>query len=153
MMSDRLVVMDRGRIMQVGTPLEVYRAPRSRFVADFIGDMNFVPARVVDGDGADPCIELFGRRIELSAEGWPPGADVTLAVRPENLNISRTRTSASLAAGSVATKHFVGGVFLYKVLLDRESEVVVHSHRDDLAAEGESVWIEAAPATLQVLED
>ena len=153
MMSDRLVVMDSGRIMQVGTPLDVYRAPRSRFVADFIGDMNFVPARVVDGNGADACIELFGRRIELAAAGWPVGAHVTLAVRPENLNISRTRTSASLAAGSVVAKHFVGGRFLYKVRLHPGSEVVVHSHRNELAAEGESVWIEADPAALQLLED
>ena len=153
MMSDRLVVMDSGRIMQVGTPLDVYRAPRSRFVADFIGDMNFVPARVVDGNGAGACIELFGRRIQLSAAGWPVGAHVTLAVRPENLNISRTQTSASLAAGSVVAKHFVGGRFLYKVRLHPGSEVVVHSHRNELAAEGESVWIEADPAALQLLED
>ena len=153
MMSDRLVVMEGGRIMQVGTPLEVYRAPQSRFVADFIGDMNFLPARVVAGNSADACIELFGRRIELSAADRPVGARLTLAVRPEELNISRTQTSASLAAGSVVAKHFVGGLFLYKVLLGQGSDVVVHSHQGELAAEGENVWIEADLAAIQVLED
>ena len=73
MMSDRLVVMDQGRIVQIGTPREVYRMPGSRFVADFIGDMNFMPARVVRGYGAGAAIELFGRRIELPVAGLSAG--------------------------------------------------------------------------------
>ena len=152
MMSDRLVVMDKGRIVQIGTPQEVYRMPGSRFVAEFIGNMNFMPARVVQGNGAEAGVELFGRRIELPVAGLSAGTPVTLAIRPENLNISRSRTPASLAEGSVVSKHFVGGLFLYKVRLRPECEVLVHSHRNELAAEGESVWIEAEPAVLQVLK-
>ncbi|HSH41568.1 MAG TPA: spermidine/putrescine ABC transporter ATP-binding protein, partial [Arenicellales bacterium] len=51
-MSDRLAVMDDGRLLQVGTPGEIYEHPATRFVADFIGDTNFLPAERVDGSGA-----------------------------------------------------------------------------------------------------
>ena len=78
---------------------------------------------------------------------------MTLAVRPENLDISRSRTRASLAEGSVVAKHFAGGRFLYRVRLQPESELLVHGDGNELAAEGESVWIEVEPAALRVLKD
>ena len=63
--SDRIVVMDRGRISQIGTPLELYHAPANRFVAEFIGEANFLPAT-----------------IETSAEGW-----VNLRIGPQSLRV------------------------------------------------------------------
>jgi iron(III) transport system ATP-binding protein len=82
-MADRIVVMDQGVIEQVGTPIEIYREPRTRFVADFIGTMNFLPGTVA-GPGrvrlADVELGLPGR-----LDGLAPGSPVTLAVRPEDL--------------------------------------------------------------------
>jgi iron(III) transport system ATP-binding protein len=80
-MADRIVVMDHGRIEQIGTPLEIYREPRTSFVADFIGTMNFVPG-VISG----PASVRFGD-LELACEtdGLAEGAQVTIAVRPEDI--------------------------------------------------------------------
>ncbi len=84
-MADRIVVMNQGVIDQVGTPLEIYREPATRFVADFIGTMNFLPGRVTGP-----------RRVGIAAlevslpehlERLAPGAPVTLAVRPEDLMV------------------------------------------------------------------
>ena len=80
-MADRIVVMDQGRIEQVGTPLEIYREPRTSFVADFIGTMNFVPGTI-----CGPASVRFGE-LELACEtdGLAAGTQVTIAMRPEDI--------------------------------------------------------------------
>jgi iron(III) transport system ATP-binding protein len=80
-MADRIVVMDHGKIEQIGTPLEIYREPRTSFVADFIGTMNFVPGTI-----CGPASVRFGN-LELTCEtdGLAEGEQVTIAVRPEDI--------------------------------------------------------------------
>ena len=86
-MADRIVVMNRGAIEQIGTPLEIYREPRSPFVADFIGVMNFVAGRV-----ARPgTVRCGGLELACPADGYPPGTPVTVAIRPEDIGIQGVR--------------------------------------------------------------
>ena len=83
-MSDRIAVMERGRILQVGSPTDIYEHPSRRFVADFIGDTNFLEARVVAKDGAGARVRLPSG-AELPARGLndaTSGAAVTLAFAP-----------------------------------------------------------------------
>jgi len=82
-MADRIVVMNRGVIEQVGTPLEIYREPASPFVADFIGVMNFVTGGV-----AREGVVRVGR-VEIACEtgGLAPATTVTLAIRPEDIGV------------------------------------------------------------------
>jgi iron(III) transport system ATP-binding protein len=84
-LSDRIVVMHQGRVVQVGTAYDVYRRPANAFVADFIGKANLLPARVrgVSSDHLD--LEVLGRRLNLpSAHGvYRVGELATLLVRPE----------------------------------------------------------------------
>src|SRR5262249_16577558 len=80
-MADRIVVMNRGRIGQIGTPLQVYREPASPFVADFIGAMNFLPGTVAR-PGA---VRLGAVDLACDADGPPPGTAVTLAIRPQDI--------------------------------------------------------------------
>ena len=85
--SDHIIVMDGGRIAQQGTPHELYEAPDSRFLADFIGDANLVDGELVTaGDGAT--FAAGGVAAPVRADGMPPGP-ATLAVRPQRLRARR----------------------------------------------------------------
>jgi spermidine/putrescine transport system ATP-binding protein len=88
-MSDRIAVMNEGRILQLGTPEEIYERPRNRFVADFIGQTNFLEVDVIGGDGALTEVDLpgSGRLRARAAEGVSPSGRTTLAVRPEKISL------------------------------------------------------------------
>ena len=87
-MADRIVVMDHGRIVQIGTPLEIYQQPTTAFVADFVGQMNFLPGTVsADGYGVVRTGD-FSLRVHDWQNHLAPGSPVTLAVRPEELRIT-----------------------------------------------------------------
>jgi ABC-type Fe3+/spermidine/putrescine transport system ATPase subunit len=89
-MSDRIAVMNAGKIEQLGRPDEIYENPRTRFVAEFIGRMNFFSGRAVDGG-----VELVdGGTIPLpDARSFANGADILVAVRPERTALSRAAPS------------------------------------------------------------
>ena len=81
-MSDRIVVMNHGRIDQVGTPDEIYGQPATAFVADFVGKMNFLPGRLTDGHTA----EVGGARLAFAMSvAAPAGSPVTVCLRPEDV--------------------------------------------------------------------
>jgi iron(III) transport system ATP-binding protein len=113
-MADRIVVMNRGAIEQVGSPLEIYREPASPFVADFIGEMNFVAATVV----RDGIVRLGGVELACDANGLAPGTEVMLAIRPEDIvvedvapgspNALRARVDALAFLGSFFRADLVG---------------------------------------------
>ena len=108
-MADRIVVMDQGRIEQVGTPLTIYRHPASRFVADFIGRMNFIP-----GVAAGPGRVRVGT-IELEAaglDGLARDAAVTLGIRPEDVQVRGIGAESPNAfAARVEEMEFLGGIW------------------------------------------
>ncbi|MEW9804780.1 ABC transporter ATP-binding protein [Mesorhizobium sp. ZMM04-5] len=85
-MSDRIAVMSKGKILQIGSPWDIYDKPADRFVADFIGESNFLAATVVRADGGAATVRLgSGKEIVASvAEGHSPAAEVTVVVRPEH---------------------------------------------------------------------
>lgn len=98
-LSDVVVVMNQGRVEQVGTPEEVYRRPRTRFVADFIGEANLLPATYRDG-----VVELAGYRFPTDQEEVPEGP-VTFMVRPEAVRVAE---DGSGLPGVVRTVFFMG---------------------------------------------
>ncbi|MEQ3624773.1 MAG: ABC transporter ATP-binding protein [Celeribacter sp.] len=90
-MSDRIVVFSNGRIEQAGAPLDIYHKPSTRFVADFIGESNLVPATITDPAAQTADSPLLGA-MSYAAEGAPAvraGQEVTLVLRPEHLKLSR----------------------------------------------------------------
>ncbi len=91
-MSDRICIMNQGRIAQIGAPEELYDRPRSRYVADFIGRSNFIPARIVATQGDLMLAESAGGQ-RLAVRGAPaaPGTRVTLSLRPEEIVLSPDR--------------------------------------------------------------
>lgn len=93
-LSDRIVVMNKGRIEQIGTPEDIYRYPATRFVADFIGRANFIPLSHVEQKSDDQLeIELLGRRIPYQpAFSYQNGGALTAMLRPEMLTLRHDET-------------------------------------------------------------
>ena len=82
-MSDTVVVMDKGKIQQIGTPEDIYNEPKNAFVADFIGESN-----IIDGImRADGVVEIFNRRFQCLDGGFAPDEAVDVVIRPEDVDI------------------------------------------------------------------
>ena len=115
-MADRIVVMNQGMIEQVGTPTEVYRKPRSAFVADFVGTTNFLPA-VVTGTSQ---VRYAGIELACELDVRPGvGHDVTLAVRPEDIAVRAVQASTPNAfAVRIADVEFLGAFCRTKLAVE-----------------------------------
>jgi spermidine/putrescine transport system ATP-binding protein len=89
-MADRIAVMDRGKVLQVGTPEEIYETPTTKFVADFIGETNFIKGKLVEKKDKYGVVKLDEStliRAIPSSDDIAIGQEVTVAVRPEKLNL------------------------------------------------------------------
>jgi putrescine transport system ATP-binding protein len=124
-MATRLAVMDRGAIMQMGTPAEVYEFPNSRFTAEFLGTANVFEGVVESTDAGGTRIGSSEYEFDILAEGAAPkpaGARVLVAVRPERMAIARAdgeaRAGDNRLIGTIADIAYYGDFFLYHVALD-----------------------------------
>jgi putrescine transport system ATP-binding protein len=121
-MADRIGVMNQGRLVQVATPAELYEQPNSRWVADFIGDVNLIEGRVAETATGGAIIETpSGRLRAASSPDAQAGATVWLAVRPEKIRISVQPpgdADENCAAGTVSDIGYLGDISIYKVRLD-----------------------------------
>ena len=159
-MSDRIAVMDRGRVLQVGPPNEIYEAPANPFIADFIGESNIF-AGVVETDGGNtlrvrleqgPVIEVAGR-ADLSAR---PGQKVRLMVRPErfvDLAADPNSARANRINGRVTDSVYIGVSDKYRVVTPEGIDVLMRlpsgpSHRRYSAGEVIAAGFHAADARL-----
>jgi spermidine/putrescine transport system ATP-binding protein len=127
-MSDRLAVMDHGRILQVGTPRDIYEHPAERFVADFIGETNFLEAEVVSLHCAGAEVRLpSGATITASLpEGAQPGGRVTVVVRPEHAALTTDQAAATLT-GKVENIVYFGTDTRYHLRLAHGAEFVIRA--------------------------
>ena len=153
-MSDRIAVMSKGKIQQLGAPLDIYERPVNRFVADFIGDTNFVEAQVAKGEG-----DLVHCRVEggldflANPTGNPVlGAKVTLAIRPEKILL---KSGGSI--GTIAQTVYVGTDTNYEVRLtdSLRLNVRVQNAMDGRAqfAVGDKVGIDVPAGAARMLVD
>ena len=160
-LADRIAVMDKGQVMQVGQPGQVYEFPNSRFVAGFIGSITAWEAKVAAlGEAVTLTVSDLGGTVQArTVPGLAVGQTVTLAVRPEKLTISRARPEgANVIEGEVKDLAYFGKDSLYRIALPSGAIVNVHAVNARRAAEGErvadwydKVWLSFDPSSAIIL--
>jgi len=129
--SDRIVVMDQGRILQVGTPAEIYERPATEFIARFMGAVNFLNGILTNGTpGAATVTTPLGRlAIRSVAEGVGPGGSVCLVVRPETIRLRApdNGTDSNRLQGRIESVMYTGALIRYSVGVDG-SRLTVELH-------------------------
>ena len=158
-MSDRIAVMDAGRILQIGTPRQIYNHPRERFVADFIGSTNFLSAEVLSTAGRKARLKLSsGKEVSVELpDGMVPNGRVTAVVRPEySLLITESGGNGDLQ-GVLENIVYFGTDTHYHIRLPDETLFVTRrqNQREDAEAfrVGQSVSVAFKPNSVQVLRD
>jgi spermidine/putrescine transport system ATP-binding protein len=137
-LSDRIAVMSGGRILQEGRPDEIYERPRTRFVADFIGQSNFLEGTVTDVSPSGTVVtEASGGHVLRCAPAtWASDGDpVVVAVRPEKVGPS-TASGPNRLEGTLVRTTYLGDLVQYHVLLPGGAELVCQrqNERDDPAS-------------------
>jgi iron(III) transport system ATP-binding protein len=128
--SDRIIVMRGGRVVQDGSPRELYEQPADRFIADFIGNANLLPVAAMRVDGETARIRLQGFTMSLPHRGLLDSTqsrqDLLLAVRPEAIRIRAGTADADRLAAHVRKAVYLGGHLEYEVAIDGiDGEVLV----------------------------
>jgi putrescine transport system ATP-binding protein len=143
-LADRIGVMDKGRLVQVAPPRELYEAPNSRWIASFVGDVNLIEGEVAsrDSDGVTVTTPLAG--AVRAARAPDAVTTVAVAVRPEKIRLSPAASGAppptNALTGTVAEAGFLGGVSVYKVALSSGATLrVVVPNATRAAADGFAV--------------
>ena len=138
--SDRIIVMDHARIAQSGTPRELYEAPVSLFVADFVGDSNLVDAELTARNGVAGQVRVGGVELRLPHRGAGVGP-VKVAVRPESLRLSATPPLGPALEGRLAKAAYLGTHMEYTVSTPVGELFVVDRLVTRPAPAGTPVWV------------
>ncbi len=155
-MSDRIAVISKGRILQIGSPSDIYDRPAERFVADFIGESNLLAATVVGSREGTATVRLSsGAEVEASvAEGFVPGGEATVVVRPEH---ARAVKQGGQLAGIVENVVYFGTDTHIHIKLDDGSAFTVRQQNmrgQSCGFEvGDRAEVEIAADAAQVLKD
>lgn len=160
-MSDRIAVMSRGKVLQCGSPADIYNAPNSRFVADFIGETNFIDASLLELNGTKAVVKVgdqFVLDAVARAEGLLAGSKVTVAIRPEKVDLRpSTDDTPNSLTGLVEEQIFLGTDTRYVVRLPNDSTIISRQQNGvdpDVAmyAVGTNVRVFCQPEFTMVLE-
>lgn len=158
-MSTRIAVMNRGRIEQLAPPVSIYQEPTTRFVAEFIGSMNLLPARIVSRQAGEGRLRLASNEeVTLPLPASVADArDVFIAIRPERTQLVASPTQdpslASLPA-KVRQVIYLGSKFEYQVDLKGGDEAVVevqNTGREQIFSAGDAVHLTAASGDCRIL--
>jgi multiple sugar transport system ATP-binding protein len=152
-MADKIVVLQAGRVEQVGSPLELYHHPANLFVAGFIGSprMNLMAAKVVETGATGTSVALpSGPRIEVPVESGAAGTGdaVTLGIRPEGLRID----PAGPIAGTVALVERLGGLTLLHVTIEGSEPMTVQIEGSDATRTHDQIRLAVDPAACHLFD-
>ncbi|MBX4914780.1 ABC transporter ATP-binding protein [Rhizobium bangladeshense] len=150
-MADRIAVMSHGKVVQVATPAEIYEAPNSRFVADFIGDVNIFDGKVTtSGNGAVEVAVDSGFTIRTAATETPAvGNSAGFAIRPEKVRVTRAapaNASVNAAKGEIWDIAYLGDMTVFHIRLPsgkfvRASSLNAQRSVEDPFSYDQDVWV------------
>jgi putative spermidine/putrescine transport system ATP-binding protein len=143
--ADRVAVMNAGTIEQIGTPEELYTAPATAFVANFVGLSNRVPASVAGHE-----VTVYGTKLQLLGES-PGDGEVLAMIRPEDFAIAARRASDKGIAGTVVTSSFLGSFRRTTVRVDDDTLVAVQHDVGERRESGDAVTLTLKGSPVSVL--
>jgi spermidine/putrescine transport system ATP-binding protein len=155
-MSDRIVVMNAGRIEQVGRAEEIYERPQTEFVAGFIGVSNILEGTVEQVTGKVSTISLGNVRIAARADGASPGERVRVLIRPEKISLASEVAPGSLS-GRIEVAVYLGESIQWRVAIENgQTLTVLEQNRepfnDARARIGQTVGVSWEPASAVILK-
>ena len=155
-MSDRIVVMNEGRVEQSGTPEDLYHYPVSRFVAEFIGETNLISGRVKSVDGEQVALDWHGVTLQAARhQSAAIGQSVTVALRPERITLhAEENAGGAVLQGRVTKRVFKGSRTVLDLAVGGGGmlrAVVTNGAIDEINSE--HVWMSWQPDSLTVLRD
>ena len=148
--SDKIIIMSKGKVEQIGTPREIYYHPKSRFVADFIGEANLLKAKVKSVNGEKAVIDVIGEEIEVNNYGEKAaGEEASLVLRPEAVVLSEK----GLLEGTVTLSTFMGSYQYYQVMVgDMEIQITDYNPVNRRIYEvGEKAYLDFDPHGVYIL--
>ena len=148
--SDKIIIMSKGKVEQIGTPREIYYHPTSKFVADFIGEANFLEAQVRSADGEKAMISVAGGEFEVNNFAHAKaGETATLVLRPEGVSLSEK----GLLEGTVTLSTFMGAYQYYQMMVgDIEIQITVYNPVNRRIYEvGEKAYLDFDPKGVYIL--
>jgi spermidine/putrescine transport system ATP-binding protein len=156
-MSDRIAVMDGGRLLQIGTPAEIYERPSSRFVADFIGESNFLEGTVEQREGPGALVLVDGVGVIRAVGSAESGTRVLLAIRPEKIMLANGhKQGQNTVSGTIVTSVFRGSDTQIIVRLSNGKEFTLElpnqtSFQPDQLLPGSTIDLAWDPASTALL--
>lgn len=150
-LSDRVVVMNKGEIEQIGSPEQIYRYPATLFVADFIGRANFLPVQIDEVKDSEAYLDILGQRYQIPLHfDYQSGQDVVAMLRPEILSL---REDETLTQVHIDQAMYLGSEVEYIVSIDEQQFVVVEQdpRLQKIYAEGNMIGLDFVAEAVHLL--
>jgi ABC-type Fe3+/spermidine/putrescine transport system ATPase subunit len=159
-LSDRIAVMHQGRIEQIGSPVDIYRRPQTQYIADFIGDMNFLAGEVIEVAATQVTIRVGETAMPVDSHQFvvsdlEPRDLLTVGMRPEDVRLTLERTATVFAQGTLQARYFSTGEVVDQVALPDGQLLQVRSYPSDVLTieVGDTVWVSCDPTRLILLKE
>lgn len=148
--SDRIIVMDEGKISQIGSPRELYEQPKSLFVANFIGDSNILPC-TISGSSRKERVLTIGKLKIKKTDVSAKNGDTSAFIRPEHIKLTQKATTSTLA-GTIEKATYIGSKVEYNIETSVGTVFVVSLSDQQEFGVGENIFLKLAPEKLKILD-
>lgn len=149
-LSDRIAVMNEGRLVQVDKPYEAYEYPGNSFVSGFLGKSNIFPGRIVSVEEGLTWVEAGNHRFPTTITDYKIGTEVNILIRPEKINVSSE--ADSLLSATIETQIFLGGHWLLQAQTDIGTLIVTRRNVGLInSKEGDIIYLNWSPEELRVI--